>query len=213
MRTDDLVQMLAKGAEAVDARAPARRALAALAAATVCALLLMAGLLGLQPALAQEAIEPMFWVREMFCAALGAAGLLCVARLARPGMRLGLAPLGVAAPLLAMWILGSVGLLAADPQERSILLFGQTASVCPFLIALISVPLFFALVWILRALAPTQLRLAGAAGGFASGAVGALVYSLHCPELAAPFLGIWYVLGMLIPTFVGALLGPRLLRW
>jgi len=39
------------------------------------------------------------------------------------------------------------------------------------------------------------------------------VYSLHCPELAAPFIGFWYLLGMLIPTAVDALLGPRLLRW
>ena len=62
-------------------------------------------------------------------------------------------------------------------------------------------------------LAPTRLRLAGAAAGLLSGAVGALVYSLHCPELAAPFLGFWYLLGMLIPTAAGALLGPRLLRW
>jgi hypothetical protein len=39
------------------------------------------------------------------------------------------------------------------------------------------------------------------------------VYTLHCPEMTAPFLGIWYVLGMLIPTAVGAELGPSLLRW
>jgi len=39
------------------------------------------------------------------------------------------------------------------------------------------------------------------------------MYSLHCPEMEAPFIGFWYLLGMLIPTAVGALLGPRLLRW
>jgi pimeloyl-ACP methyl ester carboxylesterase len=55
--------------------------------------------------------------------------------------------------------------------------------------------------------------IAGAAAGFAAGAAGALVYTLHCPEMTAPFLGIWYVLGMLIPTAVGAELGPSLLRW
>lgn len=31
--------------------------------------------------------------------------------------------------------------------------------------------------------------------------------------LAAPVLGFWYLLGMLIPTAAGALLGSRLLRW
>ena len=46
-----------------------------------------------------------------------------------------------------------------------------------------------------------------------AGAIGALVYCLHCPELAPPFLGFWYLLGMLIPAAAGAALGPRLLRW
>ena len=65
----------------------------------------------------------------------------------------------------------------------------------------------------MKGLAPTRLALAGAAAGLLAGAGGALIYALHCPEMAAPFLAIWYLLGMLIPTAVGALLGPRLLRW
>jgi hypothetical protein len=85
--------------------------------------------------------------------------------------------------------------------------------VCPFLIALVAAPLFLAFVWVLKDLAPTRLRWAGAGAGFAAGAMGALTYSLHCPELAAPFIGVWYLLGMLIPTAIGASLGRRLLRW
>lgn len=49
--------------------------------------------------------------------------------------------------------------------------------------------------------------------GLASGGIGAVVYSLHCPEMGAPFLGSWYLAGLLIPTAMGMLLGPRLLRW
>jgi hypothetical protein len=78
---------------------------------------------------------------------------------------------------------------------------------------MLSAPVFAGVLWAMKGLAPTRLRLAGVAAGLLSGAVGALVYSLHCPELAAPFLGFWYLLGTLIPTAVGALLGPRLLRW
>ena len=65
----------------------------------------------------------------------------------------------------------------------------------------------------MKGLAPTRLRWAGAAAGLLAGAGGALVYALHCPEMAAPFIGIWYLLGMLIPTTIGALVGPRVLRW
>jgi hypothetical protein len=49
--------------------------------------------------------------------------------------------------------------------------------------------------------------------GLLAGAAGATVYAIHCPELAAPFLGTWYVIGIAIPTVLGSLLGPRVLRW
>ena len=213
MRTEELVSLLARGTEAVDPRWLARRYLIALSAGTAIATLLMSAWLGIRPTLLRDLSVPMFWAKEAFCAALGAAGLLAVARLARPGRRPGWVPMAVAAPVVAMWLLAAVALLTADPQNRGQLILGQTASVCPFRIALISAPVFAAIFGAMRGLAPTRLRLAGAAGGLAAGSVGALAYSLHCPELAAPFLGIWYVLGILIPTAVGAGAGPRLLRW
>ena len=46
-----------------------------------------------------------------------------------------------------------------------------------------------------------------------AGGAGAAVYALHCPELAAPFLAVWYVAGIALPVLVGAAIGPRLLRW
>ena len=73
--------------------------------------------------------------------------------------------------------------------------------------------MFGAVLWAMKGLAPTRLVLAGAAAGLLSGAGGALVYALYCIEMAAPFIGIWYLLGMLIPAVAGALIGPRLLRW
>jgi hypothetical protein len=213
VRTDELVSLLASGTEAVDTRWPVRRYLIAVLVATAAATILMAEWLGLRPTLVRDLSVPMFWVKEAFCATLGAAGLVAAARLARPGARLGWVRAAMAAPLIAMWLLAAVALLAADPTSRTGLIFGQTANACPLRIALISTPLLVGIFWAMRGLAPTRLRLAGAAGGFAAGSVGALVYSLHCGELAAPFLGIWYVLGILIPTTFGAWAGPRLLRW
>jgi hypothetical protein len=155
----------------------------------------------------------MFWVRETFCLALAYLGFLAVTRLARPGLSLGRLPGAVAIPLITMWLLAALALLGAPPSGRLPLLLGRTARVCPFLIAAVASPLFVAFIWALRGLAPTRLRLTGAAGGFAAGSLGALVYTLHCPELAAPFIGAWYLLGILIPTTLGVWLGPRLLRW
>jgi hypothetical protein len=31
--------------------------------------------------------------------------------------------------------------------------------------------------------------------------------------MAASFIGFWYVLGMLVPTVIGALIGPKVLAW
>jgi Uncharacterized protein conserved in bacteria len=75
------------------------------------------------------------------------------------------------------------------------------------------VPTFIGVFWALRGLAPTRLRIAGAAGGLLAGATATLAYCLHCPEMGIPFWGVWYLLGMLLPTGLGAVLGPRLLRW
>ena len=80
-------------------------------------------------------------------------------------------------------------------------------------VSILALPGFVGALWALRGLAPTRLRLAGATARLCAGALGAFVYAFHCPELAAPFIGTWYVLGMAIPTAVGALLGPLALRW
>ncbi|MEO8407393.1 MAG: DUF1109 domain-containing protein, partial [Oxalobacteraceae bacterium] len=87
---------------------------------------------------------------------------------------------------------------------------GSTWATCPFNIAMLSIPAFIGIFWAMKGLAPTRLALAGASAGLLAGAVGAFAYAFHCPEMTAPFLGIWYLAGMTIPALVGALLGPRL---
>jgi hypothetical protein len=213
MKTDDLVTMLATGAGPVSPHAVRRRYAMAIAWGALGATVLMLTLLGIRPDIATRVLQPMFWGKLAFVAWLAAVGVAALARVSRPGVPLGWIPAGLAAPVLGIWLLAAVVLFGAEPGQRSGLLFGETWTSCPLLVALHSLPVFVAVVWAMKGLAPTRLRLAGAAAGFASGSVGALAYSLHCPELAAPFLGIWYLLGILIPTAVGALLGPRLLRW
>ncbi len=213
MKTEELVQLLAQGVEPVDPRPRARRTALALGVATAVAVVMTATLIGLRQLAPGDLGSATYWGRESFCAALAVGGFLVAGRLARPGATLGLAPGLVAVTLAAMWAAALAALWSAPPGGRIPLLLGQTALACPFLIAMVSAPLLAAYTWMMREMAPTRLRLAGAAAGFAAGAAGALVYTLHCPELAAPFLGVWYVLGILIPTALGAVFGPRVLRW
>ena len=213
MKTDDRVMLLANGGGAAERHALARRYALAIALGLATATLLLLALLGVSHSFGASLLSPMFWVKLGYVASLAVASLLAVLRLSRPGARLDWVPAATAVPVLLMWALAVAVLLAADPVQRLGLLLGATWAVCPFLIAMLSVPLLVANLWAMRGLAPTRLTLAGAAAGLLSGSCGALVYCLHCPELGAPFLGVWYLLGMLIPTAAGALLGRYTLRW
>ncbi len=213
MKTDDLVAMLAGGHVAVAPRAVERRFMIGVGVGTVSTVLLMMASLGVRPDLGDAARLPMFWVKLAFAASLALASLVTAARLSRPGVSLGRAPTALMSPLLALWLLGLVSLLVAAPDQRTTLLFGETWTVCPILIAMLAMPVFIGTLWTVAGLAPTRMGVAGAASGLLSGAIATLVYSLHCPEMAAPFVAVWYVLGITVPTVLGALLGPRLLRW
>ena len=213
MRTDELVSLLAADAAPVPANAVARRLAMALAWGLPLALLLMFLTLGLRADLAQAARGGPFWMKLAFAACLAWAGFVAVERLAQPGMRVGGVWLALAAPLLLVWLVAAFVTLQSEPAQRGALVLGATWRSCPFNIAWISLPVFAAMFWAMRGLAPTRLALAGAGAGLLAGSLGALVYALHCPESAAPFMAVWYLLGIAIPTLVGAAMGPRWLRW
>lgn len=213
MKTEELVSLLATGAAPVPAHAVGRRYALGLGLGLPAALVLLLVTHGLRPDLPHVLVEWTFWLKFVFAGLLALAALVATERLARPGMRLGRVWAALAAPVLLLWLLAGAVLLEATPDQRPGLVLGSTWTTCPFSIALISLPLFAATLWILRGLAPTRLVLAGAGAGLLAGAMGTLVYALHCPESGAPFIALWYVLGIAIPTTAGALLGPRVLRW
>ena len=213
MRTDELVALLANGTDAVEPYPVGRRYAVAMGWGALGAALLMALTLGVRPDIAAAAQLPMFWVKLAFPAALALGAMVAVARVARPGARLGRVPWALALPVVAMGLLAAITLSATTPPASMELLFGDTWRSCPFSIALLSIPVLGALLWAMTGLAPTRLALAGGCAGLLAGSIGALIYALHCTEMAAPFLATWYVAGMLLPAAAGALLGPRLLRW
>ena len=212
MKTDELISLLA----ADPAPAPdtvIRRFTVALAAGIAGAFLLMVATHGVRADLAQATGEAMFWGKLIFAGSLAFAALVATQRLGHPGVHLGRVRLALAAPVLVLWLIAILVLVAAAPAQRSHLILGETWSTCAFSIAMISLPLFGATLWALRGLAPTQLALAGASSGLLAGSLSTMVYALHCPESGAPFIALWYVLGIAIPTLAGAMLGPRVLRW
>lgn len=213
MKTDQLVALLAADAVPVPRRAVSRRLLVALAIGLPLSFGWMLLAYGVRRDLIEAMFWPMFWVRLLFGTGIALAGFVVLQRLARPGARVRGAWLGLAAPVLAIWVLALLALLSAPAEDRAALVWGQTWRTCALDIAAVSLPMFAGLLWALRGLAPTRPALAGAAAGALAGGAGAMVYAFHCPELAAPYIAIWYVAGIALPVVAGALIGPRLLRW
>lgn len=213
MKTDDLISLLASGDTTIAGPRAGTRYARAGGLGAVAAGLMMLGLLQLRHDLPQALWLPMFWIKIGFAASLAGASLYAVLRLSRPGASLrGITP-ALALPVLVIWAIAANSLAEAAPAERWRLFLGDTWMVCPLLIALLSVPVYLAVFRVMQDMAPTRPRLAGFAAGLLAGAIAATVYCLHCPEMGAPFIGFWYLLGILIPALIGAWQGNTRLRW
>ena len=213
MNTEQLIRSLSGNVPRVPRRALGRRiGLGILGGAAVTAVLVAAGL-GIRPDLHSAMHGFSFWMKWIYTGSLGAGAMFGVVRLARP------APTslkGLWLLLVPVLLLAGIGIgeLADTPSRDWLAMWlGQSWKVCPWLVLTLAAPIFVGLLWSFRRLAPTRLRAAGAIAGLAAGAWAATIYCLHCPEVSALFVLTWYSLGILLAAGVGALLGPRLLRW
>ena len=213
MKTDDLINLLANGRLTLDAHAATYRLGLATGWGFAGTTLLMAVLFGVRADLAQAAHLPMFWAKLIVPAVAAATALYFAQQVSHPGARGGQAPLIIGALLVLTEVAAATVLWSALPDARLALLLGTTWKVCAVSIALLSLPLLAGILWALRGLAPTRPVLTGAAAGLFAGTGATAVYALHCPEMAAAFLGIWYVMGIAVSVLLGALGGNRVLRW
>jgi len=211
--TADLIGRLSRDLRPVLRHAVARRLARGLAVPGLLSLALVVLGLGLRPGMPGALGTGMFWVKLGYTGALALAGAGVTARLARPvGRVAGRAAWG-AVPLLAILGLAAWQMAAAPQSAHHTLVMGASAASCPWLIVVVAAPLFAGLVWALRGMAPTRLALAGLFAGLTAGAAGAMLYALHCPEVGAPFVALWYTLGIAAAGVAGGLAGPKVLRW
>ncbi len=213
MKTDELLDLLASQPEPSPGQQPARRFSLALLVGLPLAFGLLLMSYGLRPDLASAVHDAWFWAKCGFAAAMAAAALWLILRLGRPGQAVGAAGRAVVTPVLLVWAGGLLMVCLSPPGSRLAMLLGQSWRICSISIVYLSLPLMATVFWALRGMAPTRLRLGGAAAGLLAAALATLVYSLHCPEMDLPFWALWYVLGLAVPALLGALVGPRVLRW
>lgn len=211
MKTDDLVELLARGAGPAPQAAAARRLAPAAAAGALASAL--GALLVMGPIPAAMLATPAPWIKLAYAGALALAAGWWVARLARPAAPAAAPRRALLVVLAAMALLGAGAWFAAPAGERLPALLGVSWQVCPLNVLLLSLPALAAGLWALRGLAPVRPRTAGFAAGLFAGALGALGYSLACPELAASFVAVWYTLGIGLAALAGAALAPFVLRW
>ena len=122
----------------------------------------------------------------------------------------------------AWLLLIPVGLLVAGiggemmmPQRPPMMtrLVGRNAWNCLTSIPLMALPLLVAALLGLRHGAPTRPAVAGAIAGLLSTGLAATLYASHCTDDSPLFVATWYTLATALVTALGALAGPRVLRF
>lgn len=210
---DLLIKRLSAELRPVESGWMLRRLALGVGAGALVSVLFMAIALGPRPDLARAVGGAMFWVKFAYGLAIGGIALGVVERLARPGAAGASRGWWLALPAAALAALAIAQLASAPAEARRGMVMGHSAPTCPWLLLVCALPFLAGLIWAVRGMAPTRLRVAGAAVGLAAGGFGAVVYCLSCTELTASFLAVWYTLGIAAAAVVGWLLGPRLLRW
>lgn len=213
MRTEDLIQALAADTPRVPPHMAERRVFAGLLLGAAATFALVALALGLRSDLPGAMMQGHFWMKWGYSASLGVIAIFAVLRAARPESPPWRSAWLLALPFGLLLAGSAVELAIAPADHRMAMLMGHSNWKCMAGVSLLWLPIFAGLLWAFRRLAPTRLRTAGAALGLTAGAASATLYALHCNEVTATFVVTWYTLGIVLSGLIGALAGPRLLRW
>jgi hypothetical protein len=213
MKTDQLIDMLSTNVEPVKSEWGGKALTWAIVlggAASFC-LMLMTG--GLRTDMPGGSHAGSLALKLLFALSLIGVGTALLIKLNRPGQDgKGLFKL-IFLPFLAVGFAGIAALAVEPSADWGPICFGTHWIACLFCIPLFAIIPFAVLIWALRKGAPTNLRRTGAIAGLVAGALGAAAYAFHCPDDSLPFVAIWYGAMVGLCAWVGAKLGPRLLRW
>jgi hypothetical protein len=211
MKTDEFIAFLAKGSGAEPLPALSHNLFWALLMAGLLSLTLALAIIGVQPA--EAFMTPTPWMKFAYTVSLAVAATFLTIRLARPVANRRAPSVWLCLVLLAMLAYGAYHLALMPDLAKRQAFFGQTSLLCPWLVLLVSLPGLFVLQIALRTFGPVRLSQAGFACGLLAGAIGATAYALACPEDSPTFVAVWYTLGIVLTSAVGAISGRWLLRW
>jgi hypothetical protein len=211
MKTDQLINILSTDLEPVKRGQITKTLALALIVGGAAAFCVMLSTVGLRSGLTFSL--NFLALKLLFTLSLLGIGTALLARLARPGPGGKKLSALTFVPFLVIAITGAVALGFESPMTWGRMVLGRNWVSCLLCIPLFAIAPFVALIWFLRKGAPTDLKRTGAIAGLVAGALGATAYAFHCPDDSIPFIAFWYGAMVGLCAFVGALLGPRLLRW
>ena len=213
MKTDQLIHMLSMNLEPAKDHGQLRKALfIALVIGGAASFCVMLATVGLRPEADGFHLE-FLALKVLFMLILIGAGTALLDKLIRPGQDGRTLYAAIFLTFLAIGLVGLVGLVVEPPTAWHQMILGTQWATCLYCIPLFAIVPFAVLIWALRQGAPTNLTRTGAIAGLVAGALGATAYAFHCADGSLPFIAIWYGAMVILCAWIGAKLGPPLLRW
>lgn len=211
MKTDELIAALAQDRRVLPA--PARMMAGTLPVAMLLVVVLLLTTYGPRADLGEVLASPRFLFKFLATLSLAVPALVLLPRLAVPVQKTGgwlralwLAPLVLLAGVL-------LELVALPRTAWGASAIGHNGLWCLFMVPMMAILPLAGTLYCLRQAAPARPALAGAVAGLASGSLAATVYALHCTDDSPLFVALWYPLGVLGVSAVGAWLATRVARW
>lgn len=211
MKTDQLIDMLSANVEPVQGGQLKKILALTLVGGGVAAFCVMLSTVGLRND--GESHIGFLLLKLILMLILIGTGAALLTKLIRPGQDGRGLYKAILLVFLAIGLVGAVALALQPPASWGHVVMGTEWAMCAFCIPLFAIIPFAALIWALRRGAPTNLRRTGAIAGLVAGALGAVAYAFHCPDDSIPFIALWYGAMIGLCALIGAVLGPRLLRW
>jgi hypothetical protein len=212
MRTEELIEAIARDATAPRPWLAGRMAAALLAGGAVSYALLELDL-GVRPDLAWALLDWRFALKVAVAGLSLVTACWAARRLVRPETTARDVAITLAAAPAVLALAVGYELMTLPTAEWPVRAIGSNARVCLISVPLLSLAPLAAMLAALRAGAPRSATLAGAAAGLVAGGVGATLYATHCVDDSPLFVALWYTAGVALVTLAGAILGRWLLRW
>jgi len=213
MKPDHLIDMLSTNVEPVKNGQLGKTLALAIVIGGAASFCVMLATVGLRTEATGPSHLSFLAIKLLFMLSLIGTGTVLLIKLIRPGQDGRKLFRFMFLPFLAAGFAGVVALALEPSAAWDRMILGTQWATCVFCIPLFAIVPFAVLIWALRKGAPINLERTGAIAGLVAGALGATAYAFHCPDDSLPFMAIWYGAMVVLCAWIGAKLGPRLLRW